>query len=122
VYPRYWPMRTKSLGHASRGTSCVRYYLRISTSATEVGEGGGNQNLSDENSPDEIRPVVFPLHLPAPFREDIGDAAVLEVALMVFQATLIYGLSLGAFAAIEQGYSSDPSPYIASQQITASRA
>ena len=57
VYPRYLPCARRSLWHASRGTSCVLYYLRISTSATEVGEGGGNQNHSNEYLLDQIRPL-----------------------------------------------------------------
>src|SRR5918998_1143717 len=52
----------------------------IAPSATKVGNNGGNYYRSEENPPEEIRPVVFPLRLPAPFREDVGDAALLEVA------------------------------------------
>ena len=73
-------MRTQVFIARKQKTLCVRYQLRIGPLATEVGDGGGNQSHSDEYPPHEICPVVFPLSLPAPFCEDVGDLAALEIA------------------------------------------
>jgi hypothetical protein len=84
VFTKYRPVRTEVFTAPKQKILCIRYRLRMSTLASDVGDGGGNQSHSDENPPDETCPVMFPLRLPAPFCEDVGDLAVLQIAQDAF--------------------------------------
>ncbi len=53
--------------------------LRSIPFATQIGDGSGSDNCSDNNPCHQTFSVVFPLRLPAKLAEDIGDVTVRQI-------------------------------------------